>query len=89
MASETARTLGEEVRRLLRQRPFRPFRMYLKDGQVFDLRSPEGHLAGDTCIQVGIFDPKNPDSFAEYWEFVFYGEIDRLEVEQPARPASG
>ncbi len=89
MPSESAKAVGEEVRRLLRQRPFRPFRMYLKDGQVFDLRSPQGHLAGDTCIQVGIFDPNKPDSFAEYWEFVFYSEIERLEIEQPAMPAPG
>jgi hypothetical protein len=88
MASETAKALGEEVRRLLRQRPFRPFRMYLKDGQVFDIRFPDIHLAGETCIQVGIPEPNKPDPFAEYWVFVFYSEIDRLEMEEPARSAS-
>jgi hypothetical protein len=50
---------------------------------------PESHLAGDTCISIGIIDPSKPDSFAEYVEFVFYSEIERLETEQSIAPASG
>ncbi len=89
MASDTPKALGEEIRRLLRQRPFRPFRMHLKNGQVFEVRFPDINLAGDTCIQVGIPEPNKADPFAEYWEFVFYSEIDRLEIEEQVAPAPG
>jgi hypothetical protein len=44
----------QTFRELLAQRPFRPFRLVISSGQVYDVRHPEMALLTRTDILVGI-----------------------------------
>jgi len=48
---------AEELYRLLHKRPFEPFRVYLTDGRVFDVRFPEINMIGTSWIRIGILGP--------------------------------
>jgi hypothetical protein len=89
MANDTPKIRSEEVRRLLRQRPFQPFRFHLNDGRVYEVRDPEMALLFDNCIQIGFPEPKEPDPSYVGFVFVFFSMVDRLEIEQSAAPAAG
>jgi hypothetical protein len=70
---------SEELRQLLRQRPFTPFRVHLTDGRVYDVVCPEINLVGEAFVVIGITDPKNPDPWSEDWELVDMVDIQRVE----------
>jgi hypothetical protein len=89
MATEITNVQREDLRRLLRQRPFVPFRIHLKDGRVFEIRYPDVNLLGERVIDIGIPEPDKEDPFAQYWVFVFFTQIDRVVVEEPAAPKVG
>jgi hypothetical protein len=44
----------EELLKALRERPFRPFRIALADGRVFEVRHPELVLPGRRSAIIGI-----------------------------------
>jgi hypothetical protein len=44
----------EELRNALRQRPFRPFRMFSTDGGTYDIRHSELCMPGARIVIVGI-----------------------------------
>jgi hypothetical protein len=73
----------EELRQLMRQRPFQPFRVHLKDGRFFDIRYPEMHLLRQGYFDIGIPAPNDRPSIADYWESVPLEEIDRVEPWSP------
>jgi hypothetical protein len=79
MANETPWFDWEELRRRLRERPFRPFRLHLVDGRVLDIRFPDLNLVGRSYIMVGIPEPNNPDPIGEYSVLVLLNEIRQLE----------
>jgi hypothetical protein len=56
----------DELLRLLRQRPFQPFRVSLSDGRVYDIRYPEINLVGKTFFGIGIPMPDQEDPFGDY-----------------------
>jgi hypothetical protein len=89
MATEITNVQREDLRRLLRQRPFVPFRLHLKDGKVYEIRFPDINLLGERVIDVGIPEPNKEDPFAEYVVFVFFTEIERVVVEDAPAPAAG
>lgn len=70
---------SEELRALLRQRPFRPFRVHLNNGKVLDVVCWEINLIGDDFAIIGITDPKNPDPYSDDFELVLMNEIQRVE----------
>jgi hypothetical protein len=41
---------SEELRHLLRQRPFQPFRVHLTNGKVLDVVCPEISLIGEDLL---------------------------------------
>jgi hypothetical protein len=55
----------DELLRLLRKRPFEPFRVHLTDGRVFDIRYPELNLVGMTFFDIGIPEEGVEDPFGD------------------------
>jgi hypothetical protein len=43
----------EDPYRMLHQRPFQPFRIYLSDGHIFDIRYPKINMVGGSYIVIG------------------------------------
>lgn len=70
---------SEELKHLLRQRPFQPFRVHLTNGKMLDVVCPEINLVGEGFAIIGITDPKNPDPYSDDFELVLMNEIQRVE----------
>lgn len=49
----------EDVRKHLETQPFAPFRIYVSDGQSYDVRHPEMCLIARSTVYVGIITPKS------------------------------
>jgi hypothetical protein len=80
---------SEELKRLLRQRPFQPFRVHLDNGKVLDVVCPEITLVGEDMAIIGITDPKHPDPYSDDFEIVLMYQILRVETEaSPSTPAT-
>ena len=69
----------EELHRRLRQRPFQPFRVVLKDGRTFDIQYPEMNLLARSYIKIGIPESGTPDPLCDHTEFVPLSQIARVE----------
>src|SRR5436190_1510625 len=93
-AIHTARCEGvpsmvrEQLRTLLRQRPFRAFRVHLTDGRVFDVRYPRMNLLAPTFIKIGIPESNGPDPMCEYTEYVPFTLIARIEEMNSSQPSA-
>ena len=79
--------LSEELRQLLRQRPFQPFRVHVTDGRVFDVQYPDMTLVGETFLVIGYPEANVPDPFVDDWEMVDIPNIQRIESGQSATTA--
>ena len=51
---------AEHLQKLLRQQPFRPFRIYMSDGATFDVRHQDMCLIGRSALYVVIPDARQP-----------------------------
>jgi hypothetical protein len=69
----------EELQRLLKQRPFRPFKIVLKDGGSFDVHYPEMNQVARSFIKIGIPECNEPDPICDHLEFVSLTRIARVE----------
>jgi hypothetical protein len=67
-----------ELQRLLRQRPFQPFRVVVSDGRTYDVRYPEMNLLARGFIKIGIPEP-GPNPLCDHTEFVWLSQIARVE----------
>jgi hypothetical protein len=65
------------MRRLLRQKPFKPFRVILSDGRHYDIRHPRMNLLAETYIKIGIPAPDLPPPVSDHTEYVRLTEIER------------
>ncbi len=79
---------AQEIRQLLRQRPFQPFRVYLTDGRVFEIRYPDINLLGESFFSIGIPEPNVPDPFGEYSVLVEVEDVQRVELINPTDSAA-
>ena len=70
----------EELQRLLRQRPFQPFRLLLLDGRTFEIRYPEMNLLAPSYIKVGVPEPGTANPICDHTEFVRLSQIARAEL---------
>jgi len=77
----------EELYHKLHKRPFEPFRIYLTDGRVFDIRYPELNMVGVTYMIIGVPEPNDPDPVADHFIKVHLSHFDRIEP-LPDKPAS-
>jgi hypothetical protein len=79
---------SEELKQLLRQRPFRPFRIHLNNSKALEVVCPEINLIGEDMAIIGITDPKNPDPYSDDFELVLMNEIARVETDGAANEAA-
>ena len=75
-----------ELQRLLRQRPFQPFRVVLSDGRRYDVRYPHMNLLADSYINIGIPDETGPKPLCDHTEYVRLDQIVRTELLPTAPP---
>lgn len=50
----------EDVREHVVKQPFEPFRIFMSDGAIFDVKHPDLCIIGRSALQVVIPDRKNP-----------------------------
>ena len=77
-----------ELQRMLRQRPFQPFRVHLSDGRSYDVRNPRMNLLAESFIKIGIPDASLPEPICDHTEFVWLKEIVRIEPLSPSPPVT-
>jgi len=51
----------DDVLRLLRARPFQPFRISLSDGSQYDVRHPEMAIVSRSTVMLGVPGPRGLD----------------------------
>jgi hypothetical protein len=62
-----------------KERPFRPFRIYLANGDVYVMRHPELLIVFQNHVAVGVPVPNHPLLLCERVERVLFEEIVQLE----------
>ncbi len=78
-----------DLLRLLRARPFTPFRIHLDDGRAFEARHPEFVLVGAASAIVATPDQQNQGQFTAY-EIVALRHVTSLEpIPSAAPPGNG
>lgn len=45
---------SEDIYRHVRKRPFQPFRIYMSDGTIYDVRHPEMIMVGRSAVVIGL-----------------------------------
>ena len=70
----------EEIRELLRKRPFEPFRVDLTDGRSFTIEYPLINAVIETSMTIGIPTPNDSDPLAERCIYVDLDRIERVTV---------
>jgi hypothetical protein len=48
---------AEELYQTLHRKPFKPFRVYLRDGRTYDIRFPEINMVTEAAFSIGIPEP--------------------------------
>jgi hypothetical protein len=69
-----------DLRTLLNNRPFTPFRLLLSDGSAVEVRSPEVALPGRRFAVVGLLDAGATDTLFDRWTVVWYMHVTRAEL---------
>jgi hypothetical protein len=77
---------AEELLQLVHHRPFRPFRVHLKDGRTAEVLYPHLAMVGVEFFDLGIPTPEDPEPFiCERIESYYLPHIERIELlDQPA-----
>jgi hypothetical protein len=78
----------DEMREILAPRPFKPVRVFLKDGKYYDITHPQLKLIGPSSLYIskqwaGSDEPVGDESYIIGWEV-----IDRVEVLEPSQTGS-
>jgi hypothetical protein len=76
-----------DLLQMLRARPFRPFRIYLDDGTLYEIRHPELVMVSVASAIVAFPDPDHPGMYRP-WEIVDLRHIVRLERIEPTSQAT-
>jgi hypothetical protein len=79
---------SEEVRHLLKQKPFQPFRIHVNDGRSFEIRHPWNNMVVGETLCVGVEVSEEPDPIPEYLTYVhipFIRQVDLLPAPAAAR----
>ncbi len=70
----------DDVLRMLRTQPFRPFRISLSDGQQYEVRHPDNAIVSRSTVLVGVPGPRGPDGPAERVVTCALVHITRMEA---------
>jgi hypothetical protein len=76
----------EDLRALLRARPFVPFRFVLRDGGSVEVRTLEVVNPGRRYAYGGLLDPDAADTIWDRWTTVWYMHVTRVESLIPGAP---
>ncbi len=76
----------DKLRQLLKQEPFQPFRLYVKDGRTYEICHPRMNLLAETYINIGIPSPDLRPPICDHTEHVRLSQIDRVEMLPKAAP---
>lgn len=71
--------LPHELRGYFESRPFRPLRIYLRDGRTFDVRFRELVIVGHDYLALGIPAPLERDAIYDAVEHVQLEDIDHID----------
>jgi hypothetical protein len=66
-----------QLYRLLHAEPFRPFRVHVKDGRVYDIQQPRLSVVGKTYFAIGVPLQDQPED-CDYVEIIDLTMIDRV-----------
>jgi len=69
----------DEVLKLWRERPFRPFRIITVVEEVIDVRHPQLMLVAGNMLTIGQPDPKGPPPLASDGVWLDFEDIARVE----------
>lgn len=69
----------EELRDVLRRKPFQPFRLFVTDGSTFDIRHPELCVPGARSVFIGTPAPGQIEPIYDRFAIVDLVHITRLE----------
>ena len=73
---------AEQLRELMRAKPFKPFRICLSDGSGYDITNHDMAMVGQNTVEVGVH--LNAQGFAAYFARCSILHITKLEDLQPA-----
>jgi hypothetical protein len=76
----------DDLRRFLQQRPFKPFRFYVLETTVYEVRHPEGALVSRSTVTLDLRDPTDSSPLAKGIVIIALLHITRLEMILPAAP---
>lgn len=51
----------DDIRGFLQRQPFRPFRLTLSNGQIYEVRHPELAMVGRSTVTIGLPSPGDPE----------------------------
>ena len=78
----------EEIQKLIRAQPFRPFRIHLLDGSSHEMKHPEMVMVGRRTITLGI-PRREGDTIYRYTELISLSNIGRIERLEPQEADPG
>jgi hypothetical protein len=78
----------EELYHTFHAKPFRPLRVHVADGRVFDIRNERMAVVGETYFQIGIPSPHLPEFVYDYTVTLPLDAIVRVEHLQAATTAT-
>ena len=79
----------DELQRMLRAKPFQPFRVFVRDGRRYDVTHPRMNLLGHNFVKFGIGAPDLRPPVVDHTEYVRLVDIERVEPLDPATPPAG
>ena len=71
---------SEDLQRILRRKPFQPFRVHLKDGRCYDIRFPNHAVVGKTFFDIGIPMVNEEIPIFDHIDSVDPADIERVEA---------
>jgi len=77
----------EELRGLLKKVPFKPFRLYLSNGQSYDVTHPDLAVVGRNDVFIGLPSGDLPAGVYDRFAFVALMHINNIEPLPPATHA--
>jgi hypothetical protein len=79
----------EDIYRAVQHEPFKPVRLFLKDGRRYDITHRNLIMVGRTFVDIGIQAPDEPHGISEGSVFLSPEDVLRVEfIDGAARPSS-
>jgi hypothetical protein len=69
----------DEIQRWRKQQPFQPFRVFVRDGRIYNVTYPRTALLAATYVVIGILARDLRPPLCDHTEYVRIDEIERIE----------